>query len=156
MSLPLPKFGLYTFKSMRHLLALLEHHRFRLLVLAFLFITFAIGIIIVPIEAFDPNRNINSFGDGLWWSVTTMTGVGYGDTYPVTPLGRTLGMILMISGVMLMGLIVGFTSFSLFRARDDLYWRRVLNKLDRIEDRLVVLEKRQNYIARTVNSEDDC
>ena len=35
-----------------------------------------------------PHANINTFGDALWWSATTVMTVGYGDRYPVTVTGR--------------------------------------------------------------------
>lgn len=34
-----------------------------------------------------------SFGDGLWWAVVTALTVGYGDLTPVTPAGRTAGVL---------------------------------------------------------------
>lgn len=37
--------------------------------------------------------------DGIWWAVTTMTTVGYGDLYPHTNLGRILGMGVMLVGI---------------------------------------------------------
>lgn len=44
--------------------------------------------------------------DSVWWGVTTVTTVGYGDVFPVTTVGRIAGMVLMIAGV---SLFVGFT-----------------------------------------------
>mmetsp|Transcript_36366 Transcript_36366/g.102735 ORF Transcript_36366/g.102735 Transcript_36366/m.102735 type:complete len:688 (-) Transcript_36366:194-2257(-) len=44
---------------------------------------------------------------GLWWSVVTMTTVGYGDKAPVTFLGRLLGVAWMFSGVILLGYLNG-------------------------------------------------
>jgi voltage-gated potassium channel len=41
----------------------------------------------------------NSFGDALWWSASTITTVGYGDIYPVTPVGRVVGVVTMIVGI---------------------------------------------------------
>jgi voltage-gated potassium channel len=62
--------------------------------------------------------NIKTAGDALWWSLTTVTTVGYGDLYPVTPLGRTIAGLLMIAGV---GLFGSFTAVvaSYFTARDN-------------------------------------
>jgi len=52
-----------------------------------------------------PESTITSFGDALWWSVTTVTTVGYGDTYPVTVTGRVIAALLMIGGISLIGVI---------------------------------------------------
>ncbi len=49
--------------------------------------------------------SISSFGDALWWSVTTVTSVGYGDTYPVTATGRVVGVALMLTGIGLIGVV---------------------------------------------------
>ena len=51
------------------------------------------------------NSNIKSFGDGLWWAVTTVTTVGYGDRFPTTSVGRVLAVGLMLVGISLMGVI---------------------------------------------------
>jgi voltage-gated potassium channel len=49
--------------------------------------------------------NIKNFGDGLWWAVTTVTTVGYGDRFPTTSMGRVLAVCLMLVGISLMGVI---------------------------------------------------
>lgn len=49
--------------------------------------------------------NIKSFEDGLWWAVTTVTTVGYGDRFPTTFSGRVLAVGLMLVGISLMGVI---------------------------------------------------
>jgi voltage-gated potassium channel len=40
-----------------------------------------------------------NIGHSLWWSVATLTTVGYGDIYPITPLGRILASIIAIIGI---------------------------------------------------------
>lgn len=140
---------------MRHIHKLLAQHRFRILTVAFTIVTLLIGVVIVPIESKAENGNIDSVADGIWWSIGTMTSVGYGDHFPVTLYGRILGVILMFAGVMLIGLLVGLTTFSIFSARDELYWKRVLNRLDRIEDDLVSIKKKQNYLVKTQPTSDD-
>jgi voltage-gated potassium channel len=52
-----------------------------------------------------PGATIVNFGDAIWWATTTMTTVGYGDTYPVTVIGRWVAVALMIGGVALLGTV---------------------------------------------------
>ena len=56
-------------------------------------------------ERYAEGASITSFGDAMWWALTTMTTVGYGDTYPVTTSGRVVGALLMITGVALLGVV---------------------------------------------------
>jgi voltage-gated potassium channel len=56
----------------------------------------------------DPNSNIRTAEDAIWWSFTTITTVGYGDRYPVTGEGRFVAIILMCGGVGLFGIFSGF------------------------------------------------
>ena len=51
------------------------------------------------------NKAIGSPLDALWWGVVTLTTVGYGDVYPVTPEGRIAASILMLLGIGLFGAI---------------------------------------------------
>ncbi len=77
----------------------------------FLLIFFSsLGILVV--ERVD-GANIKTAGDALWWSVTTVTTVGYGDRYPVTPAGRAIAAALMVAGVGLFGAMSGIVA-SLF------------------------------------------
>ncbi len=47
--------------------------------------------------------NIHKGGDALWWSLVTITTVGYGDFFPVTFLGRLTAVFVMISGIGIIG-----------------------------------------------------
>lgn len=49
--------------------------------------------------------NIETFGDSVWWAFVTVTTVGYGDFYPVTGIGRTVAVLLMIGGVAVVGIV---------------------------------------------------
>lgn len=48
---------------------------------------------------------IETFGDSLWWAAVTMTTVGYGDLYPVTGIGRLVGVGLMLAGIAVLGVV---------------------------------------------------
>lgn len=48
----------------------------------------------------------------LWWSIVTLTTVGYGDTYPVTTLGRVFAAVIAMTGVMLIAIPTGIFAAS--------------------------------------------
>ncbi|TPW16226.1 MAG: putative voltage-gated potassium channel protein [Acidimicrobiaceae bacterium] len=51
------------------------------------------------VEDVGQGGRIHSFFDALWWSLATITTVGYGDIYPVTAAGRIVGGFTMIVGI---------------------------------------------------------
>lgn len=54
--------------------------------------------------------NIQTAEDALWWSMTTITTVGYGDRYPVTSEGKAIAVALMLGGISLFGTFLGFVA----------------------------------------------
>ena len=66
----------------------------------------------IAILQFEPagGGNIVSPEDALWWAIATMTTVGYGDAYPVTPEGRLLAVGLMFTGVGWFGALSGLVA----------------------------------------------
>jgi voltage-gated potassium channel len=64
-------------------------------------------------ERSSPDANISDFGDAIWWAVTTMTTVGYGDHYPITSAGRLVGFGLMIGGIALLGTVTATVTATL-------------------------------------------
>jgi voltage-gated potassium channel len=81
-----------------------------------LYLTIFLGMIIIQtasawvlaVEATNPEANIQTPSDAIWWSYVTITTVGYGDRFPTTTTGRIVGVLLMTAGVALFGV---FTSF---------------------------------------------
>lgn len=65
------------------------------------------AIAILQVED-DPNSNIKTAEDAIWWAYVTITTVGYGDKYPVTTEGRIIAAFLMTTGVGLFGTFTGF------------------------------------------------
>lgn len=73
--------------------------------IASVFVAYISAVQITISERDLDGSNIKNFGDGLWWAVTTVTTVGYGDRYPTTTEGRLLAVLLMIVGISLVGVI---------------------------------------------------
>jgi voltage-gated potassium channel len=68
-------------------------------------LAFCAALGVLNAERGHEGANINSFGDSIWWAITTMTTVGYGDRYPVTGLGRAIAVMLMVGGIALLGVV---------------------------------------------------
>lgn len=66
------------------------------------------SLAVLAVEQDAPDANITTAGDALWWSLVTMSTVGYGDQVPVTRVGRMIGVLVIIVGVGLFGVITGF------------------------------------------------
>ena len=59
----------------------------------------------------EPNHpSVNSIWDALWWSLVTVSTVGYGDVVPETWMGRLIAAPLIIVGVGVVGYVAGFMS----------------------------------------------
>ena len=69
---------------------------------AFVMVLFS-TMLMVEVERSAPNATIKTGGDALWWALTTVTTVGYGDTYPVTTEGRIIAAVMMLIGIALFG-----------------------------------------------------
>ena len=61
------------------------------------------SILMLQFESKSPDANITTGGDALWWGLVTITTVGYGDTYPVTTLGRITAVFVMFAGIGIIG-----------------------------------------------------
>ncbi len=99
---------------------LLVHHIFKnraqgaftsVTIFAILLVIFS-AIAILQVEN-DPNSNIKTAEDAIWWAYVTITTVGYGDKYPVTTEGRLIASVLMTAGVGLFGTFTAYIA-SLF------------------------------------------
>jgi voltage-gated potassium channel len=53
------------------------------------------------------NPEFATYRDSLWWGIVTLTTVGYGDIVPKTPTGRFAGVMIMITGIGILGVLAG-------------------------------------------------
>jgi voltage-gated potassium channel len=100
-----------------------------------------------------PDRSFRSWGDAVWWALTTLTTVGYGDRVPVTVPGRLVGAMIMITGVAVLGGVAAVVALAVARAvagveeralevEAESLERRLEAHLGRIDARLARIEAR--------------
>ena len=68
-------------------------------------IAFVASLAVLDAERNAPDASITTFGDAIWWTLTTISTVGYGDRYPVTLEGRVVAASLMVAGIALLGVV---------------------------------------------------
>jgi voltage-gated potassium channel len=64
------------------------------------------------------NPNIRDFEDALWWAMTTLSTVGYGDVYPTTQAGRLVALLTMVLGVGVLGTLAATLAAAMIDLRD--------------------------------------
>jgi voltage-gated potassium channel len=83
-----------------------------------LLLGFSASLAVYQVEHLAPGGNIHTFGDSVWWACSTLTGVGYGDVFPVTSRGRVIGVAVMLTGLGLLGSVIStFSSWLVNRFR---------------------------------------
>ncbi|MHA7650682.1 potassium channel family protein [Mycobacterium sp. ML4] len=63
------------------------------------------ALAVLDAERKQAGATINSFGKAVWWAITTVTTVGYGNLYPITVSGRVVAVLLMMGGITLVGVV---------------------------------------------------
>lgn len=85
----------------------------------------------------DINPDMNSFLNAIWWSVTTITTVGYGDVLPITPAGKIVGILMMLAGT---GLFCCYTA---------LFAAAILSEnLDDVDTEMILIERRLKKLTQ--------
>lgn len=115
---------------------LLRRHALDRVLFTALAVVAVAGVVITAVERDEPDATIHDLPDGLWWAVTTVTTVGYGDTYPKSDVGRGIGVALMLLGIALFGAVSASLAAYFVELRTD----GDAERLREMEQRLIRIE----------------
>lgn len=96
--------------------------------------------VIYFVEASNPDSQINNMLDSVWWTVATVTTVGYGDVVPVSDAGRLVGIVYMLGGITILGMFLAQIRSSILgknwlgkdtHSKED----NITNQIKRIEEK---------------------
>jgi voltage-gated potassium channel len=100
-----------------------------------------IAVMFAAIMRLVDQEDFPSFGLALWWAVSTVTTVGYGDVVPVQPFGRAVASVLMVVGYASLSLLAGFIASALIARRTAGRPGEMVSALARLERRLDEIER---------------
>ncbi|MCL2771950.1 MAG: ion transporter [Oscillospiraceae bacterium] len=93
----------------------------------------------------------NAFS-GIWWSIVTLTTVGYGDIYPVTVFGKILGAVIALLGIGLVAVPTGIISAGFIESVDN--DKKENENLEELNEKLNKLEYKLDTILTKLESYD--
>ncbi len=113
-------------------------------------------IVMYNIEKNVPNTQIKTYLDSLWWCVSTVTTVGYGDIVPVSNLGRIVAIFYMFFGISMVSLLFFVITNSFYKRRYDKVEiekrEQQLNQLkNELVSRLSEIEQKQEKCIDLIN-----
>lgn len=94
----------------------------------------------------EPESNIKTPSDALWWAFVTITTVGYGDKFPITHEGRIVAAFLMTAGVGLFGTFTAYVASSFMEVeqkKEEGEIHKLIKEVRLLREKIELLEKRE-------------
>jgi voltage-gated potassium channel len=110
------------------------------------------AVIVYLFERHAPGSNIHTLGDAVWWSFVTVTTVGYGDFYPVTPWGRITACFIMGTGLLTLAVITAQVASSFVTQSSNRTTPALPEEAARSEVTLAELDQRLARIERLLTA----
>ncbi len=75
------------------------------------------SFVIFSVESQHPDSQINTMLDAVWWTVATVTTVGYGDIVPVTETGKIVAIFYMFFGIGLLAIFLSVLGTQFYKRK---------------------------------------
>jgi voltage-gated potassium channel len=115
-------------------------------------LVFVAALAVLDVERGQPGSNIENIGDAVWWALTTVTTVGYGDQYPVTDRGRVVAAALMLGGIALIGMVTATLASYLVEAVKD--EKEAVSEIGQLRDEIAALRGDISSLVPVTRSAD--
>ena len=111
--------------------------------------TIVIGsFLIFFVESQHPDSQINSMLDAIWWTVATVTTVGYGDIVPVTDTGRIVAIFYMFFGIGVLAIFLSVLGTQIYKNRFEKEEKEISHAQKLILNRMNDLERNQEKLQK--------
>jgi len=126
-------------KSINQFTEVLASKKFELLTLLFLlfFVVVTAGIALYVMEEHQ-NPNIESLFDAIYWALVTISTVGYGDISPVTTEGRTISIIVIVSGIAMISFATSVIVSAFSEKLSELKENRIIEQVNKSKSFLLI------------------
>jgi len=127
-------------KSIKQFRDVFKEKRFEFFTLSIMFLMAIIfgSTIMFIYEGNGINQNVDSFFDAVYWSVITISTVGFGDISPVSTEGRVVTIFLVIGGMSVMAFFTSIVTTSLSHRLEALKDEKVINEANSINDFVLI------------------
>jgi voltage-gated potassium channel len=93
------------------------------------------------------NPEVPTYDSAMWYSIVSMTTVGYGDIVPITAIGRVIGIIIILTGMGYVSLVTATLAYSFV----DFFRTESRKAADRVEKKVIGYEEKIDELINTVN-----
>lgn len=115
--------------------------------------TIVVGsFVIFSVESQHPDSQINSMLDAIWWTVATVTTVGYGDIVPMTDVGKIVAIFFMFFGIGVLAIFLSVLGTQFYKNRFAKEEKEISHAQKLILDRMDDLEKNQEQLQKELKN----
>ncbi|MEA1956027.1 MAG: ion transporter [Campylobacterota bacterium] len=97
-------------------------------------VVFVSSVLIYVVEANHPNTSINTFFEAFYWSIVTISTVGYGDISPVTEFGRVVAIFVIVAGITVFSFTTSLIVTAFTQKLDEIKDIKIENDITKIKD----------------------
>ena len=116
-------------------------------------VTIVVGsLVIYSVESPHPDSQINTMLDAVWWTVATVTTVGYGDVVPVTETGKIVAIFYMFFGIGILGIFLSVVGTQFYKNRFSKEEKEISHAQKLILSRMDDLEKNQQDMKKELKN----